>query len=124
MLLILDYGSQYSHLIARRVRDNGVYSEVLDGHSSMEEVRAKEPTAIIMSGGPASVYEKDAPKCDPEILNMGIPILGICYGLQLLSDLLGGEVMHYDKREYGRTSVEIDDFEDLFFVFNKNNSLL
>jgi GMP synthase (glutamine-hydrolysing) len=115
MLLILDYGSQYSHLIARRVRECGVYSEVLDGHLTIEKIKEKNPTAIILSGGPSSVYEADAPKCDPAILEMGIPVLGICYGMQLIANLSGTNVKHYSKREYGKTEIVIDDFSGLFF---------
>lgn len=115
MLLILDYGSQYSHLIARRVRECGVYSEVLDGHLPIEKIKEKNPTAIILSGGPSSVYEADAPKCDPAILEMGIPVLGICYGMQLIANLSGTNVKHYSKREYGKTEIVIDDFSGLFF---------
>ena len=115
MLLILDYGSQYSHLIARRVRECGIYSEVLDGHIPIEKINEKNPTAIILSGGPSSVYEVDAPKCDPAILEMGIPVLGICYGMQLIANLSGTTVKHYSKREYGKTEIVIDDFSGLFF---------
>lgn len=114
MLLILDYGSQYSHLIARRVRECGVYSEVLDGHASFEKIKEKKPSAIILSGGPSSVYEKDAPKCNPAVLEMGIPLLGICYGMQLIAHMSGAEVKHYSKREYGKTEMNIDDFSDIF----------
>ncbi len=115
MLIILDYGSQYSHLIARRVRECGIYSEVLDGHVSLDKVLEKKPTAIILSGGPSSVYEKDAPKCDKAILELGVPVLGVCYGMQMIADFSGAIVKHYSKREYGRTEISIDDFSDLFF---------
>ncbi len=115
MLLILDFGSQYSHLIARRVRECGVYSEVIDGNSSIAKIKEKSPSAIIMSGGPSSVYDDDAPKCDSELLELGVPVLGICYGMQLLTQMLGGEVKHYDKCEYGKTLMQIDNFENLFF---------
>ncbi|MDD4527104.1 MAG: glutamine-hydrolyzing GMP synthase [Candidatus Margulisbacteria bacterium] len=115
MIIILDFGSQYSHLIARRVRECGVYAEILDGHVSFEEIVAKSPTAIILSGGPSSVYEQDSPQCNPEVLNMGIPVLGICYGMQLMAKFLGATVKHYSKREYGRIEITIDDFSDLFF---------
>ena len=114
MILILDYGSQYSKLIARRVRECKVYCEVISGDASLSEITEKNPTAIILSGGPSSVYEDDAPKCPIEIFDMGLPILGICYGMQLLSSMLGGEVIHYKKQEYGKAELHIDDFSDLF----------
>lgn len=109
MVLILDFGGQYNQLIARRVRENNVYCEVVPYDISVEEIRIKNPQGLIFTGGPASVYEEDSPKCDPEILNLGIPILGICYGMQLMSQLLGGRVGRADKREYGKTSVKLQE---------------
>ncbi|MDD5455468.1 MAG: glutamine-hydrolyzing GMP synthase [Candidatus Margulisbacteria bacterium] len=114
MLLILDFGSQYSKLIARRVRECKVYCEIIPGDSSLEKIKAHNPEAIILSGGPSSVYDDNAPKCDKEIFKLGIPILGICYGLQLMAYLLGGEVVHFKKHEYGKTELIIDDSSDLF----------
>ena len=99
----------YNQLIARRVRENNVYCEVVPYDISVEEIKSKNPKGIIFTGGPASVYEEDSPKCDPEILKMGIPILGICYGMQLMSHLLGGKVGRAEKREYGKTSVKLDE---------------
>jgi len=107
--LILDFGGQYNQLIARRVRENNVYCEVVPYDISVEEIKSKNPKGIIFTGGPASVYEEDSPKCDREILKMGIPILGICYGMQLMSHLLGGKVGRAGKREYGKTSVKLDE---------------
>lgn len=109
LVLILDFGGQYNQLIARRVRENNVYCEVVPYDISVEEIKNKNPQGIIFTGGPASVYEEYSPKCDPEILNMGIPILGICYGMQLMSHLLGGKVGRAEKREYGKTSVKLDE---------------
>lgn len=109
LVLILDFGGQYNQLIARRVRENNVYCEVVPYDISVEEIKSKNPKGIIFTGGPASVYEEDSPKCDPEILKMGIPILGICYGMQLMSHLLGGKVGRAEKREYGKTSVKLDE---------------
>lgn len=109
LVLILDFGGQYNQLIARRVRENNVYCEVVPYDISVEEIKSKNPKGIIFTGGPASVYEEDSPKCDPEILKMGIPILGICYGMQLMSHLLGGKVGRAEKREYGKTPVKLDE---------------
>jgi len=114
MILILDYGSQYSKLIARRVRECKVYCEVISGDASIDEITERKPSALILSGGPCSVYEDDAPKCPKEIFELGLPILGICYGMQLMSSLLGGEVIHYKKQEYGKAELHIDDCSDLF----------
>ncbi len=88
-ILILDFGSQYTQLIARRVRECHIYSETQPFSISVREIRDIAPQGIILSGGPASVYEARAPRCDPEIFNMGIPVLGICYGMQLMGHLLG-----------------------------------
>src|SRR5208337_3224413 len=90
-VLILDFGSQYVQLIARRVRELQVYSEIVPFTISADELRRRAPKGLIFSGGPASVYAEKAPRCDPEILRLGIPILGICYGMQLGSLLLGGD---------------------------------
>ena len=111
-ILILDFGGQYSHLIARRVREQGVYSETVPCDVTAQEIldvkEALNVKGIILSGGPASVYTMDAPKFSPEILNLGIPILGLCYGYQLLAHLAGGRVEQSEKKEYGQTNVTID----------------
>ncbi|MDW8066580.1 MAG: glutamine-hydrolyzing GMP synthase [Aquificaceae bacterium] len=106
-VLVLNFGSQYVQLIARRVRELGVYSEIVPYNLSAEEIKNKNPYCIILSGGPASVYEKDAPKPDPEIYNLGIPILGICYGLQVMVHQLGGIVERAQRQEYGRSKLYI-----------------
>ena len=115
-IAVLDYGSQYNQLIARRVRENNVYCEILPPATTAETLK-KIPRlkGIILSGGPASVYEENAPGIDPEILKIGVPILGICYGMQLISQTLGGKVMKAEKREYGLSKLLIKDFSDLLW---------
>ncbi|HCE43938.1 MAG TPA: GMP synthase (glutamine-hydrolyzing) [Lentisphaeria bacterium] len=113
-VLVLDFGSQYSQLIARRIRECNVYSRIVPFRIGVDEVRKENPSGIIFSGGPASVYQKDAPRCDPEIFKLGIPILGICYGLQMTSHLLGGKVSKGTAREYGRAELEVLGKSDLF----------
>ncbi|HOJ19172.1 MAG: glutamine-hydrolyzing GMP synthase [Ignavibacteriales bacterium] len=101
-ILIIDFGSQYTQLIARRVREREVYSEIFSHKISLKKIREISPKGIILSGGPMSVYEEDSPQTDREIFNLGIPVLGICYGMQLMSEYLGGEVKATSDREYGR----------------------
>ncbi|NJP08815.1 MAG: glutamine-hydrolyzing GMP synthase [Leptolyngbyaceae cyanobacterium RU_5_1] len=113
MIVILDFGSQYSELIARRIRETQVYSEVLSYRTSADQLRQLNPKGIILSGGPSSVYDKGAPNCDPEIWNLGIPILGVCYGMQLMVQQLGGGVERSQRGEYGKASLQIDDPTDL-----------
>jgi GMP synthase (glutamine-hydrolysing) len=113
-VLILDFGSQYSQLIARRVREAGVYCELIPGTTPWDAIRRRAPSALILSGGPASVYEEGAPRCDPAALNAGVPVLGICYGMQLLAYQLGGRVAPAGKREYGPASVRVQDRARLF----------
>jgi GMP synthase (glutamine-hydrolysing) len=113
-ILVLDFGSQYTQLIARRVRELGVYSEIHPFHYSLEKIKQLQPAGMILSGGPMSVYEQDAPKPDPRIFDLGIPILGICYGLQLFADKFDGRVDSAARREYGKADLEIDDHLDLF----------
>ncbi len=106
-ILVLDFGGQYSHLIARRIREFGVYSELVSWNIKPEKVISSGPKGLILSGGPASVYDKDSPKPDPRIFRLGIPVLGICYGLQLLVENFGGRVGRADRREYGRIKVRV-----------------
>ncbi|MCX5661020.1 MAG: glutamine-hydrolyzing GMP synthase [Planctomycetota bacterium] len=110
---ILDFGSQYVQLIARRVREAGVFSLLLPASTSYEELAALKPKGIILSGGPASVYEKGAPTCDKRLFDLGVPILGICYGMQIGSQLLGAQVRSAPAREYGRASLNIVDSKGL-----------
>lgn len=118
-IVILDFGSQYTQLIARRIRELHIYSEILPYNVSAEEIKKHNPKGIIFSGGPASVYEKDAPFPDVRVFDLGIPILGICYGLQLISHHFGGEVVKSDKHEYGKAEIEILDRDDLFYQLPK-----
>ena len=113
-ILVLDFGSQYTQLIARRIRELGVYSEIRPYDTPLEEIRQLRPKGIVLSGGPASVYEPDAPIPDPGIFSLGVPILGICYGLQLVTHLLGGKVEKATRREYGRAELHVDADSPLF----------
>jgi len=113
MIAILDFGSQYSELIARRIRETQVYSEVLSYRTTAEQLKQLSPKGIILSGGPSSVYAEGAPHCDPKIWDLGIPILGVCYGMQLMVQQLGGEVISADRGEYGKAALFIDDPTDL-----------
>ncbi|MEN9715736.1 MAG: glutamine-hydrolyzing synthase [Actinomycetota bacterium] len=106
-VLVVDFGAQYAQLIARRVREANVYSEIVHHNVTAAEVAAKKPLAIILSGGPSSVYEEGAPKLDPAILELGIPVLGICYGFQTIANTLGGRVDATGKKEYGATELKV-----------------
>ena len=106
-VLVVDFGAQYAQLIARRVREAGVYSEIVHHNITAAEVTAKNPTAIILSGGPSSVYEAGSPQLDRDILDLGIPVLGICYGFQTLANALGGRVDATGKKEYGATELRV-----------------
>ncbi len=106
-IIILDFGGQYTQLIARRVRENHVYSEVVPWSIPARELAEKHPAGVILSGGPASVNDPGAPQCDPDVWNLGVPVLGICYGMQLTAALLGGRVERATEREYGRVSVRM-----------------
>jgi len=113
-VLVLDFGSQYSQLICRRVREAGAFSLLVSPTTSIEELKRHEPRGIILSGGPASVFEEGAPTCDERLFDLGVPVLGICYGMQLGCRLLGGRVDAAAVREYGRAKLEIHDGEGLF----------
>ena len=113
-VLVLDFGAQYAQLIARRVREANVFSEIVSNSISAEEVRAKDPEAIILSGGPASIYADNAPKLDPEILKLGVPVLGICYGFQAMTAALGGVVTKTGKSEFGRTELTVTNSPKIF----------
>jgi GMP synthase (glutamine-hydrolysing) len=114
MILVLDFGSQYTQLIARRVREQHVYCEIHPFNVSLETVHKLQPEGIILSGGPSSVYAEGAPLPDPKILEIGVPILGICYGMNVLNFLAGGKVARASHREYGAARITIDDASDLF----------
>ncbi|MGE0520938.1 MAG: glutamine-hydrolyzing GMP synthase, partial [Candidatus Binatia bacterium] len=117
MILILDFGSQYSQLIARRVREAHVYCELHPFDLPLERIRALRPAGIILSGGPASVYEADAPHPDPRIGALGIPLLGICYGMGVLVQEDGGRMTRAAAREFGPAELVVDDAEDLLAGF-------
>jgi len=106
-ILVLDFGSQYTQLIARRLRELSVYSEVVPFNTSLERLKAKRPAGLILSGGPMSVSEAGAPKCDAAVFDLGIPVLGICYGMQLMTDVLGGDVRQTGHREFGHAHVTV-----------------
>ncbi|MCY7406661.1 MAG: glutamine-hydrolyzing GMP synthase, partial [Alkalinema sp. CAN_BIN05] len=108
MIAILDFGSQYSELIARRIRETEVYSEVLSYRTTAAQLRELNPKGIILSGGPSSVYDDSAPLCDPEIWNLGIPVIGVCYGMQLMVQQLGGLVERAERGEYGKANLLVD----------------
>jgi GMP synthase (glutamine-hydrolysing) len=114
-IVILDFGAQYTQLIARRIREQNVFSAVLPCTASLEEIQAYKPIGIVLSGGPCSVYDADAPPADPRVLGLGVPILGICYGLQFITHHLGGKVRAADKREYGHADVHIIDDKNALF---------
>ena len=113
-VLVLDFGSQYAQLIARRVRQQQVYCEIVRHDITAERIRELAPRGLILSGGPASVYEAGAPKCDPEIFRLGLPVLGICYGMQLVCQALGGRVQSVPAREYGRAHCRVNRSSELF----------
>jgi GMP synthase (glutamine-hydrolysing) len=112
-ILVIDFGSQYAQLIARRVREQNVYCEIIRHDLPAASIAAKAPKGIILSGGPSSVYEPNAPKCDPELFRLGIPVLGICYGMQLACQALGAQVSNSPSREFGRATLSIDCSEGL-----------
>jgi len=114
LVLVIDFGAQYAQLIARRVRECGVYCEIVPYSYSLEKIKAKKPAAIILSGGPASVYAAHAPKADAGIFELGVPVLGVCYGHQFMAQTLGGTVTSADIREYGKTSIELENGQPLF----------
>lgn len=114
MILVIDFGGQYNQLIARRVRESGVYCEIVSYRQSLEKIKAKNPKGIIFTGGPNSAYLEDSPMIDAEIYSWGVPVLGICYGSQLMMHMLGGHVCKAPEREYGKTLVDFDT-ESLLF---------
>ena len=123
-IVILDFGSQYNQLIARRVREMGVYAEVVPFHEDIDKILERKPKGIILSGGPASVYAKGAPTLDKRIFEANIPILGLCYGMQLITHLHGGEVERADKQEFGKASLKLDKKESLIFKNIPDNTIV
>lgn len=123
-IIILDFYGQYNQLIARRVRECNVFCEILPFNTPIEKIKEKNPKGIIFTGGPSSVYLKNAPKCDKRVFDLGIPILGICYGMQLMTYMLGGEVKRAYKREFGEIEVNINNNSLLFEGLNDVNTCL
>src|SRR5689334_4596720 len=107
-LVVLDFGSQFTQLIARRLRELSVYSEILPFNTPVAEIQARKPAGVVLSGGPRSVSEPSAPRCEPAVFDLGVPVLGICYGMQLMTDALGGEVAPAPHREYGHATIQIE----------------
>ncbi|MBR3325180.1 MAG: glutamine-hydrolyzing GMP synthase [Clostridia bacterium] len=124
LILVIDFYSQFNQLIARRVRECGVYSEIVPHDTPIDVIKAKNPKGIIFTGGPANVYKEDSPKCAKEIFDLGIPILGICYGMQLTSQLLGGKVESAGEEEYGVFSAKLNTNSKLFNGFEQQNDFL
>jgi GMP synthase (glutamine-hydrolysing) len=122
MILVLDFGSQYTQLIARRIRESKVYCEIHPFNISLEKIKALKPEGIVLSGGPASVYQENAPKVGPKFFDLPVPFLGICYGMGILNLAFGGEAGRAERREYGPADLSIDDHADLFHGFAKNES--
>ncbi len=119
-ILVLDFGSQYTQLIARRVRESKVYSEIFPFNAPIQKIKEFKPKGLILSGGPSSVYDMGAPLPDMEVFKLGVPVLGICYGMQLMAHSLGGKVAGALKREYGRAELKVDDDTDLLWGLSAN----
>jgi len=122
-IIILDFGGQYTQLIARRVREQKVFCEIYPYNISYDKIRDVQPQGIILSGGPMSIYEKDSPKIDKRILEIGVPILGICYGLCIIADRYGGTVARAKRREFGKAELKVKNFEDLFKDISQKTSV-
>src|SRR6056297_276063 len=114
MIIVIDFGSQYNQLIARRVRECRVYCQIESPQTDLDTIKALNPEGIILSGGPASIYEATSPKADPGIFGLNIPVLGICYGMQFMVHALGGKVEKSNKREYGFAKLSIKKHIDIF----------
>ncbi|MHC5082479.1 MAG: glutamine-hydrolyzing GMP synthase [Planctomycetota bacterium] len=123
VVAIIDFGSQYGQLIARRVREHKVYSQIYQPSVKIEKLAQLGVKGIILSGGPASVYAENAPMCDPRIFELGVPVLGICYGMQIGCKILGADIAPAESREYGRTAVDISDHSDLFKTLPEHTSV-
>ena len=113
-IIVIDFGGQYNQLVARRVRECNVYCEIYSYKTDLEKIKAMEPMGIILTGGPSSCYEDNAATCSKELFGLGIPVLGLCYGAQLMSHVLGGKVERASQREYGKTEVDLDITSPLF----------
>ena len=122
-ILVLDFGSQYTQLIARRIRDGKVYSEIFPFNAPIEKIRVFNPKGIILSGGPSSVYDEGAPAPDLELFKLGVPVLGICYGMQVMAHYLGGKVSRSAKREYGHAALMIDNDKDFLWGISQQTKV-
>src|SRR5512137_2966464 len=122
-ILVLDFGSQYTQLIARRIRESKVYSEILPFNAPIDKIRDFNPRGVVLSGGPSSVYDEGAPFPAMEIFSLGVPILGICYGMQLMAHHLGGQVARATKREYGKALLYVDDETDLLWGLSQKTKV-
>ena len=114
LVLVIDFGGQYNQLVARRVRENNVYCEIYSYKTPLDQIKAMNPKGIILTGGPASCYEEGAASCDKGLFEMGVPVLGLCYGAQLMSHVLGGKVEKAPVREYGHTALKVDTASPVF----------
>lgn len=114
LVIVIDFGGQYNQLVARRVRECNVYCEIYSYRTELEKIKAMNPRGIILTGGPSSCYEEGAASCSPELFDLGIPVLGLCYGAQLMMHTLGGEVARAAMQEYGKTEVDVDTTSELF----------
>ena len=119
-VIVIDFGGQYNQLVARRVRECNVYCEIYSYKTPLEEIKAMNPKGIILTGGPSSCYEENAATCSPELFELGVPVLGLCYGAQLMMHVLGGKVERADEREYGRTEITVDTSSKLFEGVSEN----
>ncbi len=122
-IIVLDFGSQYTQLIARRLREDKIYCEILPYHTCVEDIKAKNPKGVILSGGPSSVYSKDAYEVDQGVYSMGIPVLGICYGMQRIAVDFGGSVIRSDHHEYGKAELKIQSDSPLFKDCDDNRTV-
>ncbi|MGB2990863.1 MAG: glutamine-hydrolyzing GMP synthase, partial [Candidatus Zixiibacteriota bacterium] len=122
-IIVLDFGSQYTQLIARRIRENKVFCEILPFNRDTESYRHKNLKGIVLSGGPSSVFDQNAPICEKRVFELGVPVLGICYGLQLIGKLSGGEMERSHKREYGKVVIQIDKENSLFSEVKTNTAV-
>lgn len=123
IVIVVDFGGQYNQLIARRVRENHVYCEVYPYHKAVDKIKEIQPQGIIFTGGPASVYDEKAPKIEEEVFHMGIPVLGLCYGMQFMAQTLGGEVKQANRREFGKTPIDVDTTSPLYKGLQKQETV-
>ena len=123
LIIVVDFGGQYNQLIARRVRENHVYCEVYPYDKAVAKIKELNPMGVIFTGGPNSVYEEKSPRIEAEVFELGIPVLGLCYGMQLMAHTLGGEVKSADAREFGKTPVTVNTESPLFKGLSENETV-